>query len=190
MKIRPYQPKDFENCREICYLTSQGFDTEKKKAALLNMFCDYYLEYEADTCFVAANDEDEAIGYIICADSYEEYEKNYRANYMKDLKKLSFFFWLVRDIELRMRRKLAKKFPAHLHINLKPGSQRQGAGHKLTDALLTELKSRGVSGIFLGVGAKNETGKRFYRKYGFTEYKRDVASIIFTIDINNWQPKV
>lgn len=189
MKIRPYQEKDFENCREICYVTSHGFDAPNKKQALYNMYCDYYLKFEPDTCFVAVNDNDEAIGYILCADNYQEYEKKYRKYFMGDLKKLSLSFYLMRHFDMILRRKLAKTFPAHMHIDIKPEGQRQGLGHKLVDELVKALKAKGVKGVFLIVGKGNEKGVNFYTKYGFNRYKDVIGGIVFTIDIDKAQVK-
>jgi ribosomal protein S18 acetylase RimI-like enzyme len=184
MIVRPYEKKDFDNCREICYVTSHGFETEARKQALYYLYCDYYLEYESDTCFVVANDKDEAIGYILCADNYKEYEKNYRKYYMSKLKKISKPFWLMRNIDMLLRRPLTKKFPAHMHIDIKPEGQGQGMGHKLVDTLVKTLKEKGVKGLFLVVGKENKKGVSFYRKYGFNQYKDVISGIVFTIDID------
>lgn len=184
MTIRPYQPKDFENCRKICYETSHNFDTEKKRQALYNMYCDYYLEFESDTCFVAADENDEAIGYILCADNYDEYVKNYSEHYLGELKKLHKPFWLMRRADMFLRRNIAKKYPAHLHIDILPKGQRQGLGHKLVDALVDALRKKGVNGVFLIVGKGNQKGINFYRKYGFKEYKKVIGGIVFALDID------
>jgi|AGTN01.3.fsa_nt_gi Acetyltransferases len=182
--VRPYQDKDRENCREVCFVTSHGFTTEKKRAALYNLFCDYYLEFEKDTCFVAVNEKDEAIGYVICADDYAEYEKNYREHYLPALKKIGKGYWIYKVFDLAAKRKIAKRYPAHLHIDIKPEGQRQGLGHKLVDALKARLKEKGVEGVFLEVGKGNKQGISFYKKYGFKKYKEPISGIVYALDID------
>ena len=62
----------------------------------------------------------------------------------------------------------AKKYPAHLHIDILPEAQHKGYGTKLMDALMDYLAEKGVKGVHLGVGGDNAGGIRFYEKYGFT----------------------
>ena len=62
----------------------------------------------------------------------------------------------------------AKKYPAHLHIDILPEAQHQGYGAKLMDVLMDYLAEKGVKGVHLGVGGDNAGGIRFYEKYGFT----------------------
>ncbi len=59
-------------------------------------------------------------------------------------------------------------FPAHLHINLLPRLQGQGAGGMLIARLLDRLRSRGVAGVHLGVDAANTHAIGFYEHQGFT----------------------
>lgn len=46
------------------------------------------------------------------------------------------------------------------------------------DALTEELKHAGISGVMLGVGADNEKGLNFYRRYGFSELERKEHEIV------------
>lgn len=183
MKVRPYQPKDFYNCRDICYVTSHGFEKPNYKKALWYMYCDYYLLHESDTCFVVVNDNDEAIGYILCAKDYKEYKKKFRRYYMGALRKVSPKHWFMHFVTYFYITPVSRKYPAHLHIDIKPEGQRKGLGTKLMDALVARLKELGVKGVHLGVAASNEKGVNFYRKYGFKEYKKGFGSIIFALDI-------
>lgn len=183
MNIRPYQPKDFDNCRDICFVTSNGFQKPNYKKALWYMYCDYYLLYESDTCFVAANDNDEAIGYILCAKDYKTYRRQFKRHFMGALRKVSPKHWFMRKLTYIYEPIIARKYPAHLHIDIKPEGQRQGLGTKLMDALVAKLKEQGINGVHLGVGASNEKGVNFYKKYGFKVYKQAFGSILFALDI-------
>jgi ribosomal protein S18 acetylase RimI-like enzyme len=59
------------------------------------------------------------------------------------------------------------EFPAHLHINLLPGGQGRGAGRRLVATLFAALAARGVEGVHLGVGRRNERAIGFYEHLGF-----------------------
>lgn len=59
--------------------------------------------------------------------------------------------------------------PAHLHIDILEGYQRQGWGRKLIGRLIEHLREEGVDGVWLGLDPKNVNARRFYRKLGFRE---------------------
>ena len=63
-KIRPYQEKDFDRVRKICLENAGDTRTEEQKIFILSTYCDYYIEQEPENCFVAVNENDEAVGYI------------------------------------------------------------------------------------------------------------------------------
>ena len=72
--IRPYQEKDRERVRQICLKNADcAYAPEETKEYILLMFCDYYIEQEPENCFVAVDANDNAVGYIICAENYEKY---------------------------------------------------------------------------------------------------------------------
>jgi ribosomal protein S18 acetylase RimI-like enzyme len=57
------------------------------------------------------------------------------------------------------------EYPAHLHVNLLPRAQGQGAGRHLLETLFDALT--GVPGIHLGVSSGNEGAAAFYTRLGF-----------------------
>ena len=64
--VRKYEEKDKENLRKICLETSSiPVETHEQRAFLYLMYNDYYSEVEPHNIFVAANDNDEAVGYIL-----------------------------------------------------------------------------------------------------------------------------
>lgn len=169
MTIRPYQEKDKENVRFVC-LNSEGpssFD-EEMSFFILNTYCDYFIEQEGDNCFVAADENDRAIGYIFCAENYDAYKARFMAEYLP-----RFDPSLTRRIEnaahsADMQAKYKDTYPAHLHIDVLPEYQRMGLGHKLVDTLCAHLRSKGVKGVMLTTAPDNKVGRGFYDKYGFT----------------------
>ena len=79
--IRAARPEDLAAMRHICLATSTEQAREKKALgdAFLLAFCDYYARAETEHCFVAVNEKDVPIGYILCgngsADLYEGYSQ-------------------------------------------------------------------------------------------------------------------
>lgn len=183
MEIRPYQPKDYERMHKICYETSSGFDSEDGKKILYTMYCDYYINEEPESCFVAVNDDDEAVGYIICAPDDERYQRVFKEKYAPTLKELSLFKYLFHYAGEFFAKKIRKNYPAHLHIDILPEGQRQGLGTSLMDTLIAHLKGRGVKGVHLGCGASNQKGVNFYRKYGFKETPPFFGGITFFMEL-------
>ena len=183
MKIRSYQLKDYERMHKICFETSSGFDSEKGRIALYATYCDYYIKEEPNSCFVAVNEDDEAIGYVICAPDDERYQKIFNEKYAPVLRKASpkrYFFYFVNE---KLCAKIKKLYPAHLHIDILPEGQRMGLGTMLMDTLISYLKENGVKGVYLVCGASNKKGVSFYRKYGFTEYANKFGSVTFVMKL-------
>lgn len=170
--IRPYEPKDKENVRNICIRTGPGAAREEGpvRTALLATFCDYYIECEPHNCFVAADDNDEAVGYILCAENDRRYRERFIREYVPRVDGLRG------RLECRSSAALPRLFrrgyPAHLHIDILPAYQRIGLGHRLMDALTAHLREKNIPGVMLGVGAGNVKGRSFYNKYGFRELLR------------------
>ena len=59
-------------------------------------------------------------------------------------------------------------YPAHFHVDILPEYQRMGMGGKLVDTLCAHLKQKGVKGVCLTCGPRNERAMKFYEKYSFT----------------------
>ena len=90
--VRPYEAKDKENVREVCLATGPKDAYEPKKRVFLTLcFSEYYTENEPDNCFVLADDADNAVGYILCAENYGRYAQVFRRDYLPRVRKLGFF---------------------------------------------------------------------------------------------------
>ncbi|MBR3753719.1 MAG: GNAT family N-acetyltransferase [Clostridia bacterium] len=169
MTIRPYQSKDKENVRFV-HLNSEGPCKSSKRGINfgLAVYCDYYIEKEPENCFVAVDENDKAIGYIISTEDFDKFYPVFLSEYRTRIAK-----WEYKRRKSALRsviphEKYKDEYPAHLHIDILPEYQRMGLGHKLTDALLAHLKEKGVKGIMLTTWIKNEKARGFYDKYGFT----------------------
>lgn len=177
ISIRKYEERDFDGVRYTC-LSSEG---ETLKGALgecvLHTFCDYYIEREKENCFVL-DDEGKAVGYIICAENYDEYKKIFDSEYLPLTKPLGeeLYNWAKESTVLQNKYK--SEYPAHMHIDLLPEYQRKGWGGKLLSTLFEHLKSKNIKGVMLTAGIENINAGKFYKKYGFEQleiFGTDVA---------------
>lgn len=181
MEIRKYKTSDKSQLQYICKETAWDSykSNDKKLRSVVIMFNDYFTENESENIFVLADDNDNAVGYIICSTDYEKFIKLNSTIYSKKLLKTCpsqiFFFKLF----LHHFKKI-KSIPIHFHIDILPQYQRQGWGTKLLDALCEHLKSQGYNHLSGCCINKNSQGYRMYMKYGFKEichYTHDVVSI-------------
>ncbi len=170
VSIRPYRKADRQQVQNICIATG-GVLAERAefKDMLLNAFCNYYIERESENCFVAA-DEEEAVGYILCAANCDAWVKCFEEAYVNKAENegLKEFYKATMATPL----KYAREYPAHLHIDILPEYQRMGIGFLLMDALIGHLRAAGVRGLMLCVAADNIKGLSFYEKYGFKVLER------------------
>ena len=184
MHIRQYRPSDKQALRRVCAVTAPAYSTDARRDALYAAYLDYYIDCEPEYCFVAATDADEAVGYVICAPDFKRYRESYfskRLPYSAKLLKSAPDVWLSKRAEAMIVKKIASRYPAHLHIDILPEGQRMGLGTALIDRLREKLSSDGIPGVFLVCGASNVKGVGFYRKYGFEEVKKIPGSIVFAI---------
>jgi ribosomal protein S18 acetylase RimI-like enzyme len=79
---------------------------------------------------------------------------------------------------------LAKTYPAHLHIDLLPQAQGHGQGRRLIDAFVDEVRSRGATGVLLGVAAKNRHARGFYEHLGFRQLEEDSDGILLGLRLS------
>lgn len=168
--IRKYRESDRDAVRRICHLTATAPAYVKNPELVATLYADYYTEFEPDGIFILARDEDDvAVGYILSSLDYKTFVKTFTRYVMPRVRKLSRIEAFTHFFAFRQSLYMdAKKYPAHLHIDILPEAQHQGYGAKLMDALMDYLAEKGVKGVHLGVGGDNAGGIRFYEKYGFT----------------------
>lgn len=73
---------------------------------------------------------------------------------------------------------IAAEYPAHLHIDLQERARGTGLGRVLMEQLLADLRTRGVTGVHLGVGAGNDNAIGFYGHLGFREVGREPGGLL------------
>jgi len=82
-------------------------------------------------------------------------------------------------------------YPSHLHIDLLPRLQGRGLGKALMDRWLALMRAAGSRGVHLGVSRQNARAIRFYRSYGFEEFRFPKAragagGLYFVMDLRRY----
>jgi ribosomal protein S18 acetylase RimI-like enzyme len=175
--IRPYEKKDQSYVEQICIATAgPGFaETPLRKKAAVAAFCRYFITHCPETCFVAADESDIPVGYILCTTSFGNWCKHGPEQFLT-----SFPFGLLWSIGSMLGGlPYVRSYPAHLHINLLPPYQRQGLGRQLMQALEQELRKRNCSGVSLCVDKNNHGAMRFYESCGFHVLGRHSGSVAY-----------
>ena len=184
INIRKYQDKDKEYLREICLKTSSlPVETTIQREFLYLMYNDYYSEIEGENCFVAVDENDIPVGYILCAENFGKYSKKFRKDYLPRISKLGFNYRIMAEGEMMGHRLFSKKYPAHLHIYILDVCQGQGVGTRLMNELKAHLKSKGVPALMLSCGGNNTKAVKFYKKNNFKVIKNLAGSYIMGIEL-------
>lgn len=182
--IRPYREKDWADVRYIC-LNSEGPCTMPEAGVnwILSTYCDYFIEQEGCNCFVAADENDRAVGYIFCAENYDKFLPVFEEKYLVRIPDDGTWYYPSAKDSTFLQKKYKDEYPAHMHIDVLPEYQRCGLGSKLVDALAGHLRSKGIKGVMLTVGADNMVGQNFYRKYGFSHIETHDGDMAFGLKL-------
>ena len=168
MKIVPYSDEYREQVRRICLETgpAAALTDPSTGSCILSNYCDYYIENEAEHCFVLLDGDGLARGYILCAGDYRAYRKRFKP-YAKIIRENGRGEYIEMLAEHTAMRVFSRRYPAHFHIDISDEFTGMGWGAKLMDALLSKLGEEGVSGVMLTAGSGNKGAIRFYRRLGF-----------------------
>lgn len=177
--IRPMIPTDKISVEKICIETapnSMKFNDRRIQYTLL-MYNRYYTRVLKHS-FVAVDENNNPIGYILCAPDFNAYYDSFSKNELKQIKRQSIFDYFMAYSELKLLKKYSTDYPAHLHIDIFPTYQGQGIGRSLIDALEKYLKSISTPGLMLSVSSRNKGAVEFYKHCGF-EIILNGAGIVF-----------
>lgn len=166
--VRPYKEKDKERVQQIC-LVNAGCEnaSEDTKKYILIMYCNYYIEQEPGNCFVAVDEKDEAVGYIICSENYDKYEQVFTEQYLPQAAAVSARRYVEAKLDMLTHSMFKKNYTAHFHIDIKEEYQRAGVGSLLISTLKAHLRKKHLSGMMLVCGEDNQQAINFYTKNGF-----------------------
>lgn len=167
--VRKARKSDLENVEYVCRMTA-GEDAIADEAvgkAISKTYSTYYIRECTDTCFVLADDNDKAVGYVLCETDYRRFRKAFRKVDVpvvySILRKMGILAWLL-PVPYTF---FGIKYPAHLHIDILPEYQNKGYGGILIKTLFEELESKGIKGVMLTADSHNTGAIRFYERLGF-----------------------
>lgn len=168
LEIKPFEKKYFEDVQQVCVNTGpeEASKDAAKRERLLAIYCNYYCEQEPDNAFVLVDENDKAQGYIFCGENARQYHEKF-IPYMKKIRKHGIIACLIPWGEKIIYNILAKKYPAHLHIDINHEFTGNGNGTRLMETLLEHLKRKNVNGVVLMVSSSNTAAIRFYKRNGF-----------------------
>ncbi len=182
MNIRPYEKKDFRYVQDICVATSKfaDDDTPANRAMLCSMYCDYYLDFQPEYCYVAVDDNDVPVGYLLCVVDLDQYQECMQELYLPLVRKISGsdYFRFVAETKV-CERYVRQGYTAHLYLNVLEDHRRQGLGTQLLQAAESKLKEMYVEGLYLIVGQKNDEARAFYEKLGYEDIDYLVNMVVY-----------
>ena len=188
VEIRPYRASDLETIYDICLATGDaGADAShlyRDRKLLGHVYAGPYGVHSADTAFVA-EDEEGVGGYVLGPADTRAFEETLEASWWPALRArypdpgtpATPDERMQRQIHhpVRMPRRIADAYPAHLHIDLMPRLQGRGLGKRMIERWLASVARLGARGAHLSVGTRNARAVRFYRASGFHEVERYAA---------------
>lgn len=202
MYIRPAQPADLDALYRICLLTGDAgedaSDLFEDPRLLGEIFAAPYAVLEPDLAFVT-EDEQGVSGFVLGALDTPAFEERLEERWWPALR-LRYpdppaGDWTRQERWMahihrppRTPAELTGPYPSHLHINLLPRTQGQGAGRKLMNTLLAALRARGSRGVHLDVWIKNSRAIGFYRHFGFTEIAAHDSGFTFGMPLSAASP--
>lgn len=185
--IRPARPDDLAALYLIALATG---DAGQDAAALYrdpqlvgHLYAAPYAVLEPDSAFVA-EDAVGVGGYILGAADTLDFEARMEGEWWPALRARypdpggdpqGWGLDEVRSHQIHHPRappaRITAPYPSHLHINLMPRLQGRGMGKALIDRWLERMREVGSRGVHLGVSPQNHRAIRFYRTYGFDEFR-------------------
>ena len=183
--IRPYRESDRERVQQIC-LDNAGCAnaTAETKKYILIMYCNYYIDQEPQNCFVAVNDADEAVGYIICSEDYDTYERVFTEVYLPQAAAVSAKRYVDAKMDMLTHSMFRDSYKSHFHIDIDENYQGGGLGTELIKVLETRLRKRRVERLMLVCDENNDRAIAFYKKNGFKPLIETKFGLAMGIDLN------
>jgi GNAT superfamily N-acetyltransferase len=183
--VRPYQASDREDVFRIAADTA--FFGKPVEAFLEDrqLFCDvfyrYYTDLESKHGWVVCA-SDQVVGFLMGCTNTASREIRWarrilpgviwgllKRRYQIGTLTTQYVLGLIRaNLHQEIAHADWKKYPAHLHINVKADWQGKGLGHRLMKAFLEQLRTSGVAGVHLLTTNINSRACRLYEMLGFT----------------------
>lgn len=181
--LRPAVPSDLDALYAICLATGDaGGDASHLYAdgrLIGHIYSAPYLRLAPDLAIII-EDEEGVAGYAVGVSDTHAWENQLERDWWPSLRKeypdplRPMSEWTADEQRCatihrpwRVPNELIGVYPAHLHLNLMPRMQGQGAGRSLFRAWLHRAEKAGVTGVHVGVGPANARAVRFWTSSGF-----------------------
>ena len=182
VKIRPYEPKDRESIRRICYETSffqrphLFFDDPEIVTDALTR---YYIDFEPESCFVAEI-SGQVVGYIIGTLDMARMNYVYGTRILMPLvlkavehgaffrrKTMLFILNYLKSVLKGefMVPNLTREYPSTFHINVDRELRGKKVGSQLIARALQLLKEKSITGVQFST--MTDEAKDFFVRQGF-----------------------
>lgn len=170
--IRQYNPEtDQKAVRYVCHASST---TPAHKASLrlvCSLWCDYYLANDKAHAFVATDEFDKPVGYVLADVNFDNYKKLY-PSYIASIKKESRKDYVNSMFIIKHCEKIAADYPAHLQINVLGAFQDRGIGRALVETIIARLRGEGIKGVYVVLKQSNTGAIAFFERMGFSKLLR------------------
>jgi GNAT superfamily N-acetyltransferase len=180
--IRPYRPADRDALYDVCLRTADaGGDAtplyQHDPELPGDVYAGPYAFLEPDFAFVVDNGE-RVTGYVLGTPDTTRYVTEFRKRWLpvvgpkhpepdhEPVTTAEHAAWFLHHQEAILQPHLAD-YPAHLHIDLLPESQRQGFGRGLITTILNAFRQAGAPAVHLAVLSANTNAIAFYERLGF-----------------------
>ncbi len=191
VSIRPATEDDHEQIARICLLTgATGKDATglfSNDTTLADVYATPYLHGPGGFALVWDVDG-QARGYVLGTSDTRSYQEWFTSHWWPSRReahppRTDGDNWLIPEAENpeRMLISAVDEYPAHLHIDLLPDQQGQGAGRLLIDACITLLRERAVPGLHLVAETANAGAQAFYPRVGFEPIAVDETTVTFAM---------
>ncbi len=193
MTIRPATQADHAQIARICLLTgATGKDATgmfSNDTTLADVYATPYLHGPGGFALVWDVDG-EARGYVLGTSDTRAFQEWFNDEWWPSRRdahppRTDGDGWLIPEAE-NPRRTLIEAvdaYPAHLHIDLLPDQQGQGAGRALIEECIRLLEVRGVPGSHLVAEKANAGAQAFYPRVGFEPIAIDETTVTFGLTL-------
>jgi len=163
--IRPYRTADAKTVR---YIAHSDFKDDAM-SAVCAVRCDYFIDFEPEHCFVAFDEFDKPVGYILCSVNRDRFSHLF-PEYISQLKRSNRKMYSEQNQTYKQLSDLPQGYSARFVINVLPSFQGKGRGKALVQRLVEHLKGMGVDGMH--AVADSPSLAAFYERLGFDKLLR------------------
>ena len=169
--IRQYSDVDNKAVRYVCHASSTNPTHKASLRLVCSLFCDYYLAQDKSHAFVATDEFDKPVGYVLCDTDFKKYSLLY-PSYIADVKNESRKDFLNMKQNIKACETIAEAYPAHLQINVLPAFQNRGIGRSLVETEIARLRGDGIPGVHVVLKISNMSALAFFERLGFVKILR------------------